>query len=64
MIDLGSEARDILTGFKGIAVSRIDHLFGASEIKLQAKELDDNGKPKDPVWFEESRLEVLVKANA
>ena len=54
---LGATVRDFVTGFKGIAIARIDHLFMASEVKVQPVDLDDNGKSKDAIWFEESRIE-------
>lgn len=60
-IELGSEVRDMVTGFYGIAVARIDHLFAASEIKVQPKRLTDEGRPMEPVWFEEARIEVLTE---
>lgn len=60
-INLGSEVRDLVTGFRGLAVSRIDHLFAASEVKIQPKQLNDDGRPAEPVWFEEARIEVLAQ---
>lgn len=56
MIELGPKVRDIVTGYTGLAIARVDHLFSVPEIKVQLERLDDNGKPFDPVWFEESRV--------
>ena len=57
MIKLGEKVRDIVTGFHGIATARIDHLFRVPEIKVEPEQLDDNGKPMEAAWFEESRVE-------
>ena len=62
MIELGSIVKDSVTGFQGLAVSRYDHLFGVPEIKILPQRLEDNGKPAEAIWFEESRV-VEVRVN-
>lgn len=57
-IELGSIVRDCVTGFSGIAIARLDHLFNDSEIQIQPQRLDENGKPAEPMWFYENRIEV------
>ena len=61
MIELGVRARDILSGFEGIVTGRLEHLFRSQKIEIEPEGLDDNGRPKEPVWFEESRCEVIPK---
>lgn len=57
MIELGKRVKDVVTGFRGIAVARLDHLFRYPEIKVEPEQLDENGRPQEGVWFEEKRVE-------
>ncbi len=56
MIELGDRVTDILTGFSGVAVSRITKLFGDPEIQILPERLNYDGSPAASVWFEESRI--------
>ena len=56
-VELGASVRDCVTGFNGIAIARIERLFGSGEIQVQPSRLDDAGKPIEPLWFDESRIE-------
>lgn len=61
-VQLGTEVRDTLTGFKGIAVSRTEYLYGCVRIGVQPK-----GKPDqapEPKYFDEPSLEVVGKGIA
>jgi hypothetical protein len=62
MIDvtLGDEVRDILTGFTGIVVARIDHLFAARSFLVQPQTLRD-GQPAPPLELATSRLRVVQR---
>lgn len=53
---LGDNVRDIITGFTGVAILKQEGLFTCTEYKVQPNTLDDSGRPKDSVWFEETRL--------
>lgn len=59
MIDLGQRVRDVVTGFTGIAVARIESLFGVGEIHIAPERLTEDGSPGTPVWFEETRVEAV-----
>ena len=61
-IHLGDEVRDIITGFEGVAVSKIEHLFGGVEYKIQQRNLNGDERPMEPVWIEEARLERKKKS--
>ena len=64
MIQLGDRVRDIVTGFEGVAIGRLESLFGVTEIKIQPETLEENsGKPIESVWFEESRVIVSDSNN-
>lgn len=59
MDKLGMKAKDKITGFKGIIVSKINYLFGCSQYGI-APEADD-GKVKDTHYFDEGRVEITGK---
>jgi len=60
-IELGSEVKCKVTGFKGIATSRTVHLNGCARIGVQPK-IDKDGKHPDAFWIDEPQLEVLKRA--
>ena len=55
---LGDVATDTITGFTGIAVSRIEYLTGCIQWKLQPQGLKD-GKIIEGEWLDEVRLKVV-----
>lgn len=57
-IQLGQEARDKITGFKGIIIGRADYLFGCAQYALTPK-TNEAGEVKDTQWFDEGRIEVI-----
>ncbi len=59
-INLGDAVRDIITGFEGIAISRQDGLFEGLSFKVQPRKLNDDHRPAESSWFEESRLELIA----
>ena len=61
MINLGARVKDTITGFEGIAVSRVEHLYGCVRYSVQPTKLNKDGKPIENEWFDEAGLEVLVK---
>jgi hypothetical protein len=61
-INLGDDVRDIVTGFEGMAIARQDGLFETPSIKVQQRNLNDDKRPMDSIWFEESRLERVRKS--
>ena len=59
MIELGSKARDTITGFKGIVVGRTEWLEGITRIGIQPQELHD-GKAIEIDWFFEGQVEIIA----
>lgn len=59
MIELGDEVKDKITGFKGIATSRIKYLNGCDKIGIQPK-MGKDGKIPDCIWFDDIQI-VLIK---
>ena len=58
-IQLGSRVRDSITGADGIAVARTEYLYGCVRVGIEAESLDEKGKPRDLVWIDEQRIELL-----
>lgn len=56
--DLGIEAKSNISGFKGIIVSRSEHLNGCNRYWLQPK-VDKEGKVLDGYWFDEGEIEIV-----
>jgi hypothetical protein len=63
MIDLGSKAKDSITGFTGIVIGRTEWLYGCTRIYLESQALQE-GKCVDPVAFDEQRVEELESAES
>jgi hypothetical protein len=59
MVELGNKVKDLISGFGGIAVGRIEYLYGCSQIQIEPDRLDKDGKHVDARWFDEQRVEVL-----
>ena len=53
---IGKEARDKVTGFKGIITSFCQHLTGCDQYYLQPKCV--KGEHKDGKWYDVNRIEV------
>jgi hypothetical protein len=60
MIELGSRAKDKISGFEGIAVCRSTWLYGCDRYTLWAGSLDKDGKIPEGATFDEQQLEVLA----
>ena len=57
-IKLGKEAKDKVTGFKGIIIGKADYLYGCTQYALKPK-VDKSGKPMDTEWFDDGRIEII-----
>lgn len=55
---LGMEAKDKITGFKGILTSRAEFLTGCNRYCVQPTELKDHSTI-DPIYFDEDQLEII-----
>jgi hypothetical protein len=58
MICLGDEAKDTVTGFSGVAVSRTEYLNGCTRVCLQPP-IGKDGKLPTYEAFDEPQLRVL-----
>jgi hypothetical protein len=56
-LNLGKKAKDKITGFEGFLTGHANYITGCDQYLIQpsAKE----GEFKDPLWFDESRLEII-----
>lgn len=55
----GQTAKDCVTGFKGIIVSRCDYVTGCAQYLLQPKAV--NNTQQDGKWLDENRLSLCKK---
>ena len=60
MIDLGSEVRDSVSGFLGVATAKHQYINGCTRITVQPK-VDKDGKLPETQTFDEPQLEVVSK---
>lgn len=58
----GDEAKDIVTGFRGIITGRTSWLHGCDRITITPSKLGSDGLPIKDQTFDEQRIEV-IKAN-
>ena len=61
MVNLGDLAKDVVTGFTGIAVAKCDWLHGCARLTLQPK-VGKDGKLKENATFDEMSLIVVKKS--
>lgn len=57
MIELGSKVKDIVSGLKGVAVSRIEYLNGCVQYGVKPP-VGKDGKDVDCQYIDEGQLEV------
>jgi len=60
MVDLGSEVKDSVSGFRGIATAKHMYINGCTRITVQPK-VDKYGKLPEVQTFDEPQLEVVSK---
>lgn len=60
-VTLGDEAKDSISGFKGVVVAITEWLYGCRRIVIQPQILDKEGKPFDGQSFDELQVEVTKK---
>jgi len=61
MINLGDEAKDTVSGFAGIAVSRTEYLNGCTRVCLQPP-IGKDGKLPGYEAFDEPQLKIVKAA--
>ncbi len=59
--ELGTRARDIVTGFEGVVTAKVEYLTGCIQYAIKPPELDKDGKMRDAHYFDEDSL-VAVDA--
>jgi hypothetical protein len=59
-IVLGSEVKDKVTGFKGVAVARVEYLNGCAQYCVKPKMAKD-GKMPEGQYIDDDQLEVIGK---
>lgn len=57
-VQLGDEALDTVSGFRGVCVARTEWLNGCWRMTLQPRALDKDGKPMEAQTFDDFQLEV------
>ncbi len=57
--ELGVEAKEIISGFRGIITGRIEYLTGCRQYALSPRNLTKEGAFIDPHWFDEDKLVIL-----
>jgi hypothetical protein len=57
-IELGSTVQDRITGFMGIAMSRVEYLTGCTQYGVTARYDGSNGKLGETNYFDWQRLSV------
>ena len=58
-IKLGSLVKDSITGFTGIAVGRVEFVFGCIHIRVQGQGLTRDGAPISIHSFDDQRIDVI-----
>ena len=59
MENLGKEAKDKITGFKGIIIGKCSYLFGCDQYGIAAQSANTTGKRPDTEWFDKGRVEII-----
>lgn len=58
MVELGDEVKDMVSGFKGIAVAKHSYLEGCNRISVQPR-IDKDGKLPESQSFDEPQLQIV-----
>ena len=56
--ELGSHAKDVITGFKGIIMARVQYMTGCNQYGLSPTKVCSDGKKPDWEYFDENRITV------
>jgi len=62
--EVGVEVKDLVTGFKGIIVTRSQYLTGCNRYGVQSKKVPKEGKPADWVYFDEDQITEISRGIA
>jgi len=61
MVNLGDKVEDKITGFKGVAIARVQYLNGCISVQVKPAILKD-GSTLEAEWFDEQQLIDTSKA--
>lgn len=56
-------AKDCISGFTGVIITRSAHLFGCAQYGLAPQELSTDGTPRKTEHFDEARIEIIDTSN-
>jgi hypothetical protein len=59
-IIFGANYKDLITGFKGIAIGYVEYITGCNQVLIVPKS-DNSNEKKDSHWIDEQRLERVGK---
>ena len=60
-ISLGDQVKDIITGFVGIVVCKIEWLNGCWRVGVQSKKMKPEGVPSDIAYFDDTQMEIVKR---
>jgi hypothetical protein len=60
MITLGEKVRDKVSGFVGIATSRVEYLNGCIQYGVRGK-VDKDNKAPEAIYVDQEQLEIVSK---
>ena len=58
---LGKEVKDIVTGFKGIIIARVEYLNGCMQYCIEPKKINKDGSMIKPPYIDEGQLKITGK---
>jgi len=58
LVELGRQYTDVVSGFTGKALSRCEHLFDATQVRLVSSTLGRDGQPVSE-WITEGQLKEV-----
>lgn len=58
-IELGKEAKDVITGFNGIITAKVNYLYGCTQYGIVPK-VSKTGK-REIEYFDEGRIRIIGK---
>lgn len=58
-IKMGAPVVDVVTGFKGIVSAYSKFMTGCDQVAIKTRDLDKDGKIKDSIWVDVTRVRVL-----
>lgn len=60
--NLGQRAKDVVTGFSGVIMSRIQYMTGCNQYGICPTKLDKEGKTIEWNYYDENRIVLAGKA--